>query len=32
MVELVDLLTVSPKEGDSDDRKYKLPLMAIEMI
>jgi hypothetical protein len=32
MGELIELLTISPKESESDDRKYKLPLMGIEMI
>jgi hypothetical protein len=25
-------LSVAPKEDESDDRKYKLPMLAIEMV
>lgn len=30
--EMVDFLTIPPRENDTEERKYKLPLMAIEMI
>ena len=32
MDELVQFITVAPNEADSHDRKFKFPLMAIEMI
>jgi hypothetical protein len=30
--ELINYISIPPKDNDSDDRKYKLPTMAIEMI
>lgn len=30
--EMIELITVPPSYNDSDERKYKLPLLAIEMI
>ena len=32
MSEIVDFIAVAPSPSDSDERKYKLPLIAIETI
>lgn len=32
MAELVEFIAVPPLNSDSDERKYKFPLMAIEAI
>lgn len=32
MSEIVDFIAVAPSNTDTDERKYKLPLVAIEVI